>query len=729
VALSGFVRRLSNLVRPKVDAAGYARLRAGVLVLGILVIMGFAASTGYDAWRSYGRTVESTDHELENLSSALAEQTSWSLRGPVLLLGRIARRYPAYSRLPPGRIGSFLVGSASRAPQVVSVQIVDARGFVRDSSFGIAATGANVSDRSYFRAQEGATDQGLYVSAPHITSADAVGTVILSRRLVDRRGRFAGIVTARVALRDLSGLYAAMHLKGQIAVALMRDDGILLVHSPALPDLVGHRYLGLRTLKPGEAARIRNPIDGRREFIAARPVGSTPLFLAVTRSEAAALNPVYQEAFISSVRTLVLVLFGVLAIIALLRQLRRIEQVSAALRQSLKMEALGTLAGGIAHDFNNILGAIIGYGELAQQQAQEGTSLRRHLDQIMHATARARSLVDRILGFSRSGIAERVPIDIQAVVAETLRLLEASLPPNVRIEKALHADGAAVIGDDTRLHQVTMNLCTNAVQAMPDGGILRVELGQLRLAASRTFSREQLAAGRYVILTVKDSGVGIPPDVMERIFDPFFTTKPLGVGTGLGLSLVHGIVADLDGAIEVSSEPARGTTFRIWLPVTSEHATRAAAMARDLPRGKGEAVMVVDDEPALVALAEELLANLGYEPVGFRSGRSALEAFLGDPRRFDAVLTDELMPDLHGTELAREVRSLSAEVPILLVTGHGGDALAERARAAGVTEVLRKPLRTREMAEALAKHLAAVAVDAAVDGGSRFSPSRCCAHE
>jgi signal transduction histidine kinase/CheY-like chemotaxis protein len=707
------MRRLRDLVRPRVDAAGYARLRAGVLVLGVLVIMGFAASTGYDAWRSYGRAVESTDHQLENLSSALAEQTAWSLRGPVLLLGRIARWYPAHSRMSSGRMGRLLEKHAFRVPQVTSVEIIDARGVVRESSLGTPATGTNVSDRSYFRAQESVKAHGLFVSVPR-TTADGTGTVVLSRRLLDRRGRFAGIVAATVELRDLSGLYASMHLKGHIAVVLMRDDGMLLVHNPALPSLIGRRCPALETLRPGEAVRIRDPLDGRREFIAAMPVDSTPLFLAVTRSEAAALSPVYQEAIVSSVRTLVLVLFGALAIVALLRQLRRIEQVSAALRQSLKMEALGTLAGGIAHDFNNILGAIVGYGELAQQQAPDGTSMRRYLDHIMHASGRARALVDRILGFSRSGIAERVPIDIQAVVAETLRLLEASLPSNVRIEKALHADGAAVIGDETRLHQVTMNLCTNAVQAMPDGGVLRAELEQLQLPASRTFSRGQLAAGRYVILTVSDSGVGIPADILERIFDPFFTTKPVGGGTGLGLSLVHGIVADLGGAIELSSEPGRGTTFRIWLPMTAERAMRAGVKARDLPRGKGEVVMIVDDESALVSLAEEMLAQLGYEPVGFRSGKSALETFRSNPGRFDAALTDELMPELRGTELVRELRSLSPDMPVFLVTGHGGDDLAERARAAGVTQVLRKPLRAREVAEALAKHLAGATSRAAV---------------
>ncbi len=696
------MRRLSDSIRPNIDAGGYASLRAGVLVLGVLVIMGFAGSTGYDAWRSYRREVKETDRQLENLSSALAEQTDWSWRGPGFLLARIARWYPTHSQLPRKRIDRHLAELASGVPQVTSVQIIDAQGLVRDSSRSAEASGANVSAHSYFRAQESAAAHGLFVSAPHLTISGRQDVVVLSRRLVNAHGRFTGIASATVQLRDLSTLYAAMHLKGRIAVLLMRKDGILLIRSPAVPDLIGRRLPALKFLKYDQTSRIRSPIDGRREFIVATPVGSTPLVIAVTRSEAAALNPVYREAVISIVRTLVLVLFGALAIFSLLRQLRQIERVSAALRQSLKMEALGTLAGGIAHDFNNILGAIVGYGELAQQQAADGSSLRRYLDHILYAANRARSLVDRILGFSRSGIAERVPIDIQAVVAETLQLLEASLPASVRIERRLEAGGAAVIGDETRLHQVTMNLCTNAVQAMPDGGDLKVALEQWRLPVARRFSRGELPAGSYVALTVSDSGVGIPAAAIERIFDPFFTTKPVGAGTGLGLSLVHGIVTDLGGLVEVASEPGMGTTFRIWLPMISEAATQAARKARELPSGRGEIVMVVDDEPTLVSLTEEVLAELGYVGVGFHSGKAALAAFRDDPGRFDVVLTDELMPDLRGTELTRKLRSLSADIPIFLMSGHGGDDLAERARAAGVTGVLRKPLRARDVADALA---------------------------
>ncbi|MGO8973612.1 MAG: ATP-binding protein [Steroidobacteraceae bacterium] len=381
------------------------------------------------------------------------------------------------------------------------------------------------------------------------------------------------------------------------------------------------------------------------------------------------------------------------------------EQLEAQLRQSQKMEAIGTLAGGIAHDFNNILGAILGYGELAQQQSAAGSPLRRYLDNVMHAAERAKTLVERILGFSRSGLGDRVPVNIQSVVEETLELLAASLPVGIRLESRVESGNAAVIGDPTDLHQVAMNLCTNAVQAMAGGGVLQVILESVELVVRRTLSRGSLAAGSYVRLSVSDTGSGIPLAVLERIFDPFFTTKAVGAGTGLGLSLVHGIVADLGGAIDVSSKAGEGTRFEIWLPVAGETEVPAVAAAGTLPRGNGETVMIVDDERPLLALAEEIIAELGYEPVGFDSSAAALAAFRDRPQRFDAILTDESMPELIGTALAHEIRQIRAAIPIILMSGYGGAQLTTRAAELGINEVLRKPLHRRDLAESLARVL------------------------
>jgi predicted ATPase/signal transduction histidine kinase/ActR/RegA family two-component response regulator len=381
------------------------------------------------------------------------------------------------------------------------------------------------------------------------------------------------------------------------------------------------------------------------------------------------------------------------------------ERLEQRLRQGAKMEAVGQLAGGIAHDFNNILGAILGYGELAQNNLSEGSVVRRQIDQMMQAGGRGKELVDRILAFSRGGMGVRVPLHVQSVVEETLDLLAASLPPDVHIQRKLDVADTVVMGDATQLHQVAMNICTNAVQAMLQGGVLTVVVDLAAVSEGSLLSHGTLRTGRYVRISVSDTGSGISPAVLERMFDPFFTTKRVGDGTGLGLAMVQRIVADLGGAIDVATQIGVGTTFAIWLPATDEAPRLVAEPTAKLPRGRGETVMIVDDERALVAVAEETLAELGYEPVGFDSSVAASQAFRAEPKRFDLVLTDETMPDLTGTELAREIRQLRPDIPIILMSGYSNMQLIERARAVGVIDVLRKPLVRRDIAEPVARAL------------------------
>jgi len=298
-----------------------------------------------------------------------------------------------------------------------------------------------------------------------------------------------------------------------------------------------------------------------------------------------------------------------------------------------------------------------------------------------------------------------VPVRVQSIVEEALEILAASLPASVRLERRLDAVDTAVVGDATQCHQVVMNLCTNAVQAMERGGVLTVLLQHEAVDERRLLSHGTLCAGRYVRLSVSDTGSGIAPAVLERIFDPFFTTKRVGEGTGLGLALVHGIIADAGGIVDVATQVGVGSTFTVWLPAAGEMPRHLAQPKGELPRGNGETVMIVDDEGSLVALAEKTLAELGYEPVGFDSSVTALRAFRADPKRFDLVLTDETMPDLTGTELAREIGQLRPDISIILMSGYGGTQLSERAQAAGVIDVCRKPLVRRDIAELVAHAL------------------------
>jgi PAS domain S-box-containing protein len=386
-------------------------------------------------------------------------------------------------------------------------------------------------------------------------------------------------------------------------------------------------------------------------------------------------------------------------------EMQRMEQ---QLRQAQRLEALGTLAGGIAHDFNNLLGAILGYGEMALRDARAGSRLRRDIESIMIAGERGHALVERILAFSRSGLGERVAVHVEEVVRETLALFAAKLPRHIVIESRLHAGSAAVMGDPTQIHQVLMNLLANAVHAMSSSGTLRVSLDRLRLHAPLVVTTGSLGARDYVALDVSDSGGGIPSEIFEKIFDPFFTTKEVGVGTGLGLSLVHGIVTGLGGAIDVATTVGKGSAFKVYLPISGDVAVQSKPRRR-LERktgwtGRGR-VMVIDDEEALVKLVTETLTELGCSAVGFTSSTKALEAFLAHPDEFDAVITDESMPAISGSELIHKMRALRATLPIVLVSGYVSTPVVERARNAGATEVLKKPLRARQLQIALERVL------------------------
>jgi PAS domain S-box-containing protein len=383
-------------------------------------------------------------------------------------------------------------------------------------------------------------------------------------------------------------------------------------------------------------------------------------------------------------------------------ELQRLEE---QLHRAQRLEAMGTLAGGIAHDFNNILGAILGYGEMAARDALPGTRLKRDLDSIMAAGERGRALVDRILAFSRSAVGERVPVHAENVVREALELIAATAPENVTVEAHLNAGNAAMMGDPTQLHQVLTNLAANAMQAMSKGGVLEVRLHLVHLEASRLLTTGKIDAGPYLVLEVEDSGTGIASDILDRIFDPFFTTKEVGVGTGLGLSLVHGIISQIGGAVDVSTKPGAGSLFTVYLPQSGFAAEAMETSAQELPTGHGQRVVVLDDEEALARLTSENLIELGYSTITFVSSVAALRSIQAHPGDFDAVITDERMPDMSGSAIVREIRQLRPDVPIIVASGNLSPDLIAKVLEAGADEVLKKPVLLRELALVIARVL------------------------
>ena len=380
------------------------------------------------------------------------------------------------------------------------------------------------------------------------------------------------------------------------------------------------------------------------------------------------------------------------------------QKLATRLQQAQKMEAIGTLAGGIAHDFNNILTAVLGYTELAADDAEDGTLLHSNLREVITAGNRAKDLVKQILAFSRRADQELKPVQVDLVVREAVKLIRASLPSTIEIELNL-VSKSATIADPTQIHQVLMNLCTNAHHAMSaSGGVLTVSLRDVTIESGFESRKLDLATGGYLCLQIKDTGHGMPEDVRARIFDPFFTTKDRNKGTGMGLSVVHGIVKSHGGAIRVRSKPGKGTAFAIYLPIIRSEAKTVAQTGTPLLTGD-ERILFVDDEKILVELGRQMLERLGYCVECRTSSIEALELFKNRPDQFDLVITDMTMPNLTGDRLTRQIMRIRPGIPVILCTGFSEQIGEESAKEIGICEFVLKPLVMDKLATTVRKVL------------------------
>ncbi|MGV1098415.1 ATP-binding protein [Thiovibrio sp. JS02] len=383
------------------------------------------------------------------------------------------------------------------------------------------------------------------------------------------------------------------------------------------------------------------------------------------------------------------------------------DKLMADLRQAQKMEAVGTLAGGVAHDFNNMLTPILGYTELAMFQLPEGDKLRENLAEVQKAAHRAKGLVQQILTFSRQKGQELVCIQLHPALKECLKMLRSSLPTTIEIRENIRTDCGKVLADLTQVQQVLINLCTNAAHAMEEkGGILEVVLEEVELTQADAVAHGNLRPGKYLRLIVNDSGCGMDRATQERIFEPYFTTKEQGKGTGLGLALVHGIVKGHGGIISLYSEPGRGSSFKIYLPVCcdAEGEKQTGTTNCSIPRG-AERVLLVDDEEQVLKMLQEMVEFLGYRVTSFSDSGQAWEAFEKHPENFDLVVTDQTMPGLTGGVLAGKMLRLKPQIPIILCTGFSEAVSEEKAREIGVRAYLMKPVVVSDLARALRRAL------------------------
>jgi signal transduction histidine kinase len=669
---------------------------AAVLSLVLALVAGSAL------WHLRRDAMDGQARELGLLSLALSDEIDRGLRGAEEGL-QAMRAELRDGRLPVtgAEAGRALKTRAELMPLVRTLWLLDRDGRILSASDATPAPEV----LSFAPALDRLGDDATAVSRPFSGAGARDSLVALAVRFDEAPGSSGGWVLAAMPATALLGAFAVAEPVADARLTVFRGDGVRLagpiVATPSLDEAGVARHLA-----DPQHMELRRLADGSEHLVALHHLPRYGMTVMLTRNLEAVLVAWREAAQLTTAAMALLVAIMAASIYFVQRADRHRTDAQQALQaqrsRASKLESLGALAGGVAHDFNNVLAAVVGYGEMARDAAEPGGAQARHLDNVMQAALRGKALVERILAFSRGGARTSMVFELEPVVEEVLSLLAASLRPGVVLERGLEAHGALLRGDPTQAFEAVMNLCTNALQAMPEGGMASVQLERVHVDAPRVLSHSALAKGDYLALTVADQGGGITPEVMEHLFEPFFTTRSALSGTGLGLAVVHGVVTEFGGAIDVQSPPGQGARFTLYLPECTDAAGAPAPAETRALTGAGQRLLVVDDNPTLVALAEEMLNALGYAPVGYSDPVAALLALREAPQQFAAVITDEVMPGMSGTELTAALRQQLPQLPVLLISGYGGALLASRAAAAGVSRVLTKPLQRVELAQALA---------------------------
>ena len=656
---------------------------AGIALIGLII----GADT-FEGWQDYLRVMGDNERLQVALGRAVTEQTARMVQEIDIALSSIAD-------WPQGGADAVLqraLARIGRLPFVESAWVVGADGQpLADTRSQFQSPGG--ADPNFLAQLERTAKDSLYIEGPRSDEGGACAFAVGRRSMPGGSIAAAG---ARISCAYIADFYREINVNANTSILLMRDDGVVLARFPGRPDANSHDLVRRTQSRGGARIEVADTVPGY------------PLVVVVSRARSDVLKPWIQEERSSAARTLSLSLLAAILLVGLRSALERrqkgdeerhrLEHELAAVE---RVEALGFLAASVAHDFNNVLTAIVGYAELARETA--GSVCESHIDRLLAATERARLLVRRVLTFDpRRSLSYRAT-RIEPILREVVQHVAATLPPSITLTLQGMDQPATILGDPTEIYQVVMNLCSNGIHAMPAGGSLQIRCESLEKTEPQVLALGRLQAGRWVCLSVIDTGVGLADEQVASIFEPFYTTRQPGLGTGIGLTVVRNIILRMNGALDVSSHLGQGTRMSVYWPaIEAPMDPTRSRLAND---GAGQTIMVVDDEKELVTLTEELLASLSYEPVGYSDSRLALQAFLHDPSRFDAVLTDERMQPLRGLDFAAHIHELKPGLPIILMTGHRDAELDARANLAGIAEILDKPLRVQVLREALARHL------------------------
>jgi signal transduction histidine kinase/CheY-like chemotaxis protein len=606
------------------------------------------------------------------------------------------------------RLNADLDSMRREFDELIALRIIDERGDQRYAS-PAAPANVNFADRSFFEAYRRDPQADLRFSEVLTGRLTRQPTMVITRPLRDAQGRFYGAVLAPMDLGFFQQQFQKLDIGQNGAVFLRRmSDGQLVLRWPQIDAEVNRPMPAnqpiLLAVKSGLEETVNEYVaftDGVKRISGTIVVKGYPFFLTVALSERDVLASWRRLALLTGLTWAALLALMSVLMRRLWRTDRERRSLEAQLRESQRIESIGTLAGGIAHDFNNILAAILGNVALARDDIGANHPAQASLEQIRKASSRARDLVQQILAFGRRQPHSLVAQPLQPLVEETVALLRSTLPASVTLDCALVPEPLIAEADATQVQQVLMNLCTNAWHAL-QGRPGRIEVGLALHTVTVPASRvgKALAAGRYARLWVQDSGVGMDAATQARIFEPFFTTKPTDQGTGLGLSVVHGIVTAHQGAIRIDSVPGQGTTVNLYLPLTDREAAPPPA-AQTLPidaHGTGQHVLYVDDDEVIVVMVERLLTQAGYRVSAFRDGRAAVAAVQAAPQAIDAVVTDYNMPGFTGMDVARAVAAIRPDLPVVISSGYISEELQAQARAAGVRHLLQKQNSLEELA-------------------------------